>query len=107
MTMPVLRFTTMAQASADARALAQSGLARLDLVVDAAALLFAAVLALNDAESLAALVAVIAVLSLLGSRFHPLQRALLAVRFRSILGRTTEVRIEDDGLAVRLDGRNR
>jgi Bacterial PH domain len=95
---PVLRFTTTAKASADARALAQSGLARLDLVVDSAALLFAAVLAFNDAVPLAALVAVIAILSLLGSRLHPLQRALLAIRFRSILGRTTEVRIEDDGL---------
>lgn len=95
---PVLRFTTTAKASADARALAQSGLARLDLVVDSAALLFAVFLALNDAVPLAAVVAVIAVLSLVGGRFHPLQRALLAVRFRSILGRATEVRIDDEGL---------
>jgi len=89
----------MLSPSADARALAHSGLARLDLVVDSAALLVALVLfAINDVVPLAALLAVIAVLSLIAGRFHLLERALLAVRFRSILGRTTEVRIEDDGL---------
>ena len=29
---------------------------------------------------------------------HPLQRALIAVRFRSILGRATTVTIDDDGI---------
>jgi hypothetical protein len=55
---PALRFTTTAKASADARALAQSGLVRLDLVVDSVALLFAIFLALNDALLLAVVVAV-------------------------------------------------
>jgi hypothetical protein len=94
----VLRFQTTAKASADAHALAHVGLARVDLIVDGAALIVALVLALTGNVLLGSAVAVIAVLSLIGSRFHPVQRLLLAVRFRSILGRTTEVTIEDAGL---------
>jgi hypothetical protein len=41
---------------------------------------------------------VIAGLSLAGSRSHPLQRALIAFRFRSLLGQATEVTIENEGL---------
>jgi hypothetical protein len=94
----VLRFTTTAQASADAHALARPGLSRFDLVVDAIGLVLAVVLVAAGNVLLGALVAVIAVLSLLGRRSHPLQRALIAFRFRSILGRATTVTIDDDGI---------
>ncbi len=94
----VLRFKTTAKASADAHALAGVGLARFDLIVDGAALVLALVLIATGSVPLGVFVAVVAMLSLAGSRFHPLQRALIAVRYRSVLGRTTEVTIEDGGL---------
>jgi hypothetical protein len=94
----VLRFTTTAQASADAHALARPNLSRFDLIVDAIGLLLAAVLLVAGNVLLGLLVAVVAVVSLLGRRSHPLQRALIAVRFRSILGRATTVTIDDDGI---------
>jgi hypothetical protein len=94
----VLHFTTTAQASADAHALARPGLARFDLLVDAAALVLAAVLLVLGYPWLGLLVAVIAAVSLLGRRSHPLQRAMIAFRFRSILGRATTVTIDDDGI---------
>ena len=95
---PVLTFQTTVKASADAHALGQVGLARFDLIVDGVALVLAVVLQVTGNTVLGAFVAVVAALSLLGSRFHPLQRAVIAMRFRSILGRTTEVTIEDGGL---------
>jgi Bacterial PH domain len=94
----VLRFQTTAKASADAHALGQVGLARFDLIIDAVALVTAIVLLATGNTVLGAVVAVIAGLSLLGRRSHPLQRAIIAMRFRSFLGRTTEVTIADDGL---------
>ena len=94
----VLHFTTTAQASADAHALARPGLSRFDLIVDAIGLLLAAVLLVAGNVLLGLLVGVVAVVSLLGRRSHPLQRALIAVRFRSILGRATTVTIDDDGI---------
>jgi hypothetical protein len=94
----VLHFTTTAQASTDAHALARPGLSRFDLIVDAIGLLLAAVLLVAGNVLLGLLVAVVAVVSLLGRRSHPLQRALIAVRFRSILGRVTTVTIDDDGI---------
>lgn len=93
-----LRFQTTAKASADAHALAQRGLARFDLFVDGVALVLALVLLATGNVVLGLAVIVIAALSLAGSRFHPLQRALISIRFRSILGQTTEVTIEDGGL---------
>ena len=93
-----LRFQTTAKASADAHALAQVGVARFDLIVDGAALLLSVVLLATGNVLLGVAVIVIAGLSIAGSRFHPLQRALISVRFRSILGQTTEVTIEDGGL---------
>ena len=94
----VLHFTTTAQASADAHALARPGLARFDLIVDAAALVLAAVLVVLGLPLVGLLVAVIAIVSLLGRRSHPLQRAIIAFRFRSILGQATSVTIDDDGI---------
>lgn len=93
-----LRFQTTAKASADAHALTQVGLARFDLIVDGAALVLALVLLATGNVILGEVVIVIAALSLAGSRSHPLQRALISIRFRSILGQTTEVTIEDEGL---------
>lgn len=94
----VLRFQTTAKASADAHALAYVGLAKFDLIIDGAAAIVAVFLLATGNLLVGVLVAVIAALSLAGSRFHPLQRALIAMRFRSILGRTTEVTIDDEGL---------
>ena len=93
-----MSFQTTAKASADAHALGQVGLARFDLIIDTVALVLAIVLLVTGNTVLGAVVAVIAGLSLVGSRFHPLQRAIIAMRFRSILGRTTEVTIEEEGL---------
>jgi hypothetical protein len=94
----VLRFQTTAKASADAHALASVGLARVDLVVDGAALVLAVALFAMGNAVLGVVVAVVAGLSLVGSRFRPLQRALITLRLRSVLGRTTEVTIADEGL---------
>jgi hypothetical protein len=93
-----LRFQTTAKASADAHALTHVGLARFDLVIDGLAVLVALVLLATGNVLLGVAVIVIAGLSLAGSRFHPLQRALISIRFRSILGQVTEVTIEDEGL---------
>jgi hypothetical protein len=93
----VLRFTTTAQASADAHALARPGQARFDLVVDAVALGISVVL-LAAGNLLGLLVAAIAVVSLAGSRSHPLQRMLIAVRFRDYLGRATTVDVDVEGV---------
>ena len=92
------RFKTTAKASADAHALTHVGLVRFDLIVDVAAFFLGTVLLATSYVFLAAAVIVIAVLSLAGSRFHPLQRALIAFRFRSLLGHATEVTIENEGL---------
>jgi hypothetical protein len=92
------RFKTTAKASADAHALTHVGLVRFDLIVDVAAVLFGIVLLATGNLLLGAAVIVIAGLSLAGSRFHPLQRALIAFRFRSLLGHATAVTIEDEGL---------
>jgi hypothetical protein len=93
-----LRFQTTAKASADARALTHVGLARFDLIIDGVAVVLALVLLATGNVLLGVAVIVIAGLSLAGSRSHPLQRALIAIRFRSMLGQTTEVTIEDGGL---------
>ncbi len=94
----VLHFTTTAKASADAHALAGPGLARFDLIVDSLALVLAVVMVATGFALLGAIVAAIAVLSLLGSRSHPIQRALIGIRFRSLLGQATAVTAGDDGL---------
>jgi hypothetical protein len=98
----VLRFTTTAQASADAHALARPGQARFDLVVDAVALGISVVL-LAAGNLLGLVVAAIALVSLAGSRSHPLQRMLIALRFRDYLGRATTVTIDVDGVRFEND----
>ena len=92
------RFTTTAKASADAHALAHVGLVQLDLIVDVAAFCLGVVLLGTGYDFLGAALTVIAGLSLAGSRFHPLQRVLIGLRFRSLLGQATEVTIENEGL---------
>jgi hypothetical protein len=96
----VFRFQTTAKASADAHALAHDRLRRFDLIIDGVAMVFALMLLFGGYPLLGAFVAVIAVLSLLSSRFHPFQRALTTMRFRSMLGRTTEATLDDDGLRL-------
>jgi hypothetical protein len=93
----VVRFTTTAQASADAHALARPGQARFDLIVDAVALGISVVL-LAAGNLLGLVVAAIALVSLAGSRSHPLQRTLIAIRFRAYLGRATTVTVDDEGM---------
>jgi hypothetical protein len=93
---------TTARASADAHALARVGLAQFDLVVDAVALVLAVILLIGG-NLLGILVAAVAGLSIVGSRYHPFQRALIAVRFRNVLGRATEVTINDEGLRFEND----
>jgi len=94
----VFRFETTAAASADANALTYDGLRRFDLVIDAIALGLALVLVLGGYPLPGVVVAVVAVLSLLGSRFHPLHRALTRIRFGGLLGQTTEVVVDDKGV---------
>jgi hypothetical protein len=94
----VFRFETTAKASADAHALANDGLRRFDRVVDAVALVVAAGLIVGGYALPGGLVALIAVLSLIGSRVHPVHRLLTTVRFRSLLGQTTEVTVDDEGV---------
>ena len=48
-------------------------------------------------------VAAIALVSLAGSRSHPLQRTLIALRFRDYLGRATTVTIDVDGVRFEND----
>ena len=94
---PVLRFRTTAKAAADARAMSMVGLTRLEVIVGVGLLVYAlSILAVGF--SVGILVAVVAVGSLLDSRLNLSLRALLAIHFRSILGRTTEVALDDDGL---------
>jgi len=95
----VLRFRTTAKASADARALAGSGLARgVDLVMDGIGLVAAVLLLVGGYVILGLALAVGVAISVASRRVHPLQRAVIALRLRSILGRTTEVTVDDDGL---------
>jgi hypothetical protein len=94
----VYRFETSAKASADARALEGPGLARFDLILDAVALVAAVVLVATGNVLLGLLVAGIALLSLVGARFHPLQRVILERRYGSLLGQVTEVTIDGEGV---------
>ena len=43
----------------------------------------------------------IAALSRLTARIHPIQRALIAIRHRSLLGQTTDVTMDDEGYRLR------
>ncbi len=97
-----MRFITTAAASADARALSSPRLLRLDLVADVIGLGLAVLMFALGFPILSVIVLVIAALSLLGSVFHPLQRAIISVRFRPMLGK--EARVMFDGEGARFDG---
>lgn len=94
----VFRFETTAKASADANALAFDGLRKFDVVIDAVALALALVLILGGYPLPGAVVALVAVLSLISGRFHPLHRTVTRIRFGSLLGQPTEVTIDGEGV---------
>jgi hypothetical protein len=94
----VYRFVTSAEASVDALALARSRLARLDLVLDVAALVVAVMLVATGNLLLAVLVAGIRAVPLAVRRSRPLQRWIMARRSRSLLGQPTEAAVDAEGL---------
>ena len=93
----VARFVTSAKASTDARALANSGWTRIDVIVDAIAIVvgFAFV---ASGQSLGFVLVVLALVALASTRWHPLQRWIVSWRFRSFLGKPTVVTIDDEGV---------
>jgi hypothetical protein len=95
------RFVTTAKASADAHAMVNPGWRRLDLMVDIFALSAGLIVAAAGAPT-GLLLAAAAVLALVAGHLHPVQRWLISIRFRSLLGRTTTVTVDDQG--VRFDG---
>ena len=94
----VLRFTSTAKASADAHALAWVGLSRLDVVVDFALIVLSLLTFASGNAIVGSVFIFIAVLSLVNGRFHWIQRGVTAARYRSILGQSTEVTVDDEGL---------
>lgn len=98
----VLRFQTTAKASADAHALVNPRWAKLDILADGIAFVSGLVLlAAGQPFGMQPFGIVLigsAALALASTRFHPLQRWLISWRFRSLLGKTTEVTIDDRGL---------
>ena len=90
-------FETSAKASADARALVNSGWTRIDVIVDAVAIVVGLAFVASG-QSLGLLLVVLALIALASTRFHPLQRWLISWRFRSLLGKRTTVSIEADGV---------
>ena len=92
-----LQFQTTAKAAADANALSGLGFARFDLIVDILAMVLAVLVAATGNVAIGAVVFAIAALSLLTARIHPIQRALIALRHRSLLGQATDVTMDDEG----------
>lgn len=93
----VVRFVTTAKASADARALVNTGWTRIDVIVDAVAI--AVGLAFVASGHLLGLLLVVgALIALASTRLHPVQRWLISWRFRSLLGKTTVVTVDDEGV---------
>jgi hypothetical protein len=97
-----VRFITSAAASADARALANPSLVRLDLIADVIAIALAVLMFALGYPILGGLVFVVAVLSLLGSVVHPVQRAIITMRAGSMLGKEARVTFDNEG--VRFEG---
>ena len=93
----VLHFQTTAKAAADANALSGLGFARFDLIVDILAMILAVLVAATGNLVVGTVVFAIAALSLVTARIHPIQRALIAIRHRSLLGQTTDVTMDDEG----------
>lgn len=92
-----LRFVTSVQAALDARGLLGARLKRIDVIVDVAALVLG-LLAAAGGYPLGLLIAFGAAMFLVGTRFQPLQRWLIARNSRSLLGRTIDISVETDGL---------
>ena len=90
-------FVTTAKASADAHALVGQRLGQLDIVIDSAAVLFGLLIAILG-QPFGLLLAGVAAVALATTRVHPVQRWLIAKRFRSLLGRTTTVTVGVEGV---------
>jgi hypothetical protein len=91
------QFVTTVQASLDARALYHDGpLNRVDLIVDALALLIGLGLAASG-YLFGLVIVLVAALFLVSRRLQPLQRLLIARNGRSLLGKRTDVTIGADG----------
>ena len=93
----VVRFVTSAKASTDARALANSGWTRIDVIVDSIAILVGLAFVASG-QSLGLVLVVLASIALASTRWHPLQRRIIAWRFRGFLGKATVVTIDDEGV---------
>ena len=93
----VVRFVTSAKASTDARALANSGWTRVDVIVDAVAILVGLAFVASG-QTLGLILVVLAVIALASTRWHPVQRWLISWRFGSFLGKATIVTIDDEGV---------
>jgi len=93
----VVRFVTSAKASTDARALANSGWTRIDVIVDSIAILVGLAFVASG-QTLGLVLVVLALIALASTRWHPLQRWIISWRFRSFLGKGTVVTIDDEGV---------
>jgi hypothetical protein len=96
----VLHFQTTAKAAADANALSGLGFARFDLIVDVLAMVLAVLVAATGFLVMGTVVFAIAALSLMTARIHPIQRALIAIRHRSLLGQPTDAIMDDEGFRL-------
>jgi hypothetical protein len=91
------KFVTTVQASLDAQALYHDGpLNRVDLIVDALALLIGLTLAASG-NLIGLLLVVAAALFLVSRRFQPIQRLLVNRYRRSLIGKRTDVTVGADG----------
>ncbi|MEP7216935.1 MAG: YcxB family protein [Anaerolineaceae bacterium] len=93
----VIRFVTTATASSDARALVNSGWTRIDVIVDAVAIVVGLAFVASG-QWLGIVLVVLALVALASTRWHPVQRWLISWRFRSFLGKPTLVTIDDEGV---------
>ena len=93
----VVRFVTSSRASADARALVNSGWTRIDVIVDAVAIVIGLAFVASG-QWLGLVLVVLALVALASTRWRPVQRWLISWRFRSFLGKPTVVTIDDEGV---------
>lgn len=93
----VVRFVTSAKASADARALVNSGWTRIDVIVDALAIVIGLAFVASG-QWLGIVLVILALVALASTRWHPVQRWLISWRFRDFLDKPTVVTIDDEGV---------